>query len=117
MAIAMRGLLCFVSAENTTNCVNCRTQHLFGNLLGNFDINCLAHLPSYSPNYMQERACLLGRFRKVQPEISFINYEKLIIVKNLQSHIECTFSISCEMNPYRSHNLWSLDFQLQTQTP
>jgi hypothetical protein len=59
----------------------CKLQdlHLFGNLLGNIDINCLAHLPSYSPNYMQERACLLGRFRKVQPEVSFINYEKFTI--------------------------------------
>jgi hypothetical protein len=83
MAIAILGLLCFVSAENATNCVNCSTQHLFGNLLGNIDINCLAHLPSYSPNYMQERACLLARFRKVQPKVSFINYEKLIIVENL----------------------------------
>ncbi len=99
MTIAMLVLLCFVGAENTTNCVNCRTQHLFGNLLGNIDINCVEHLPSYSPNYMQERVCLLGRFRKACPEISFINYENFIMVKNLQSHIECTFSISCAMNP------------------
>jgi hypothetical protein len=71
----------FVSAEKTTNCVNCRTQHLFGNMLGNIHINCLAHLPSYSPNYMQERSCLLARFRKLQPEVS------LFVVKNLQSHL------------------------------
>jgi hypothetical protein len=106
----------FVSAEKTTNCVNCRTQHLFGNMLGNIDINCPAHLPSYSPNYMQERACLLARFRKLQPEVSFINYEKLFVVKNLQSHlhVHSPFFVQCI---HRSYNLWSINFQLQIQVP
>ncbi len=106
IAIAMLSLLCFVSSENRTNCVNCSTQHLFRNPLGNIDINYLAQSPSYFPNYMQERASLLGRFRKVRPEVSFINYEKLNVVKNWQSHIEWTFSILVQWI-HRSYNLWS----------